>query len=261
LTGVAFDPTEYSRLKFGSNVIANKFGRDLAIKFYRENMQLFFSNKEIVVIPSAYNMLEIAATLLSKSFIRHLNMILVENNLPIVKWTNMHRTITYFSDYAHMTHEERKNMLAGDSFFINKEFVKNKILLFIDDVIITGTHEEKIKEFMKNENLGNECIFLYYLKYTGEHPDTEATLNSCGVNDVNSFVALTNEPEHQIIVRTCKFLLNGSKHQLLTILGKCSDKFIENLYASCILEEYHNVPRYRENMKLIKTVYNNLIVP
>ena len=248
---VDFDITSYSRLKFGSGVSADAMGREMAVKFFTAHIDILECGN-CVVIPSAYNMLEIAATLLARRFMCHLNMLLVKHGMPIVKWSNMHRTITYFSDYAHMTSQERKKMLAGDSFFINKEFIHGKTLLFIDDVIITGTHEEKIREFLVKENISNRCVYLYYCKYTGNCPETEAKLNACGVNDANTYLDLINEPEHQIIVRTCKFLLNGSKHQLLDVLHRAPKGFSSQLYTACILEEYHDVPRYRENMELIR---------
>lgn len=251
LANAEFDVTDYSRLKFGSFVSATKMGREMAIKFFHQHIDVL-SEGNCLVIPSAYNMLEIAATLLARQFMTHLNTMLVKHGMPIVKWTNMHRTITYFSDYAHMTASERKQMLAGDSFFINKDFIRGKTLLFIDDVIITGTHEEKIKEFMIREQLPNKCMYLYYCKYTGECAETEAKLNTCGVNDAVSYLNLINEPNHQIIVRACKFLLNGSASQLLDVLHNAPKMFAQRLHCACILEEYHDVPRYRENMGIIE---------
>lgn len=249
---VEFDVAGYSRLKFGSNESAKKFGKEMAVKFFNEHREFLASN-ECLVIPSAYNMLEIAATLLARHFMQSLNVLLVRHNMEIVKWTTMHRTITYFTDYAHMTHDERKKMLAGDSFFINKDFIKNKALLFIDDVIITGTHEDKIKEFLQTNDIKNPVKFLYYCKYTGNNPDTEAKLNTCGVNDEHSYLHLINEPEHQIIVRTCKYLLNGTKEQLIHVLANAPKGFVASLHTACLMEEYHKVPRYRDNMGVIAT--------
>lgn len=251
LDDAEFDISDYSRLKFGSNVSANKMGREMAIKFFHQHADML-ADGNCLVTPSAYNMLEIAATLLARQFMIHLNTILVKHGMPIVKWTVMHRTITYFSDYAHMTIDERKKMLSGDSFFINKDFIQGKTLLIVDDVVITGTHEEKIKEFLKTENIPNKCMYLYYCKYTGKCAETEAKLNTHGVNDANSYLNLINEPNHQIIVRTCKFLLNGSSDQLITVLSNSSADFVNRLYSACILEEYHAVPRYRDNMAIIE---------
>lgn len=247
---VGFNPSDYSKLKFGSTLSAKKFGQEMAEKFFQQHKKVLESG-ECLVIPSAYNMLEIAATLLAKHFMRSLNVILVKHKLPIVKWTIMHRTITYFSDYAHMSKEDRKKMLGGDRFFINKEFIKGKTLLFIDDVIITGTHEEKIKEFLQTEHINNNVMFLYYIKYTGNDPKTESVLNTSGVNCPDTYVKLINEPDHQIIVRTCKFLLNGSADDLNKVLSQCGDEFVVKLHEACLLEEYHLVDRYKENMKLI----------
>lgn len=252
---VGFDPKEYSRLKFGSQIVADKFGKDLAIKFFNAN-RLVLETDDVVVIPSAYNIVEIAAYMLARSFMSHLNIILVKNNMRVVKWTTMHRTITYFSDYACMTSDERKAMLNGDTFYINKDFIKGKTLLFVDDCVITGTHEEKIEEFIKKESVDNKYMFVYYVKYVGNSPEIESALNTSGVNDADSYIALINEPGHKIIVRTCKFLLNGSRGTLLNVLGRCSDTFMTDLYIACTQEEYHSVPRYRENMKLIKFYYD-----
>ncbi|MEN9353518.1 MAG: Caulobacter phage CcrColossus [Fibrobacterota bacterium] len=250
LEEAGFDPCDYSRLKFGSNQVASRFGREMAEKFLAQHREML-ATREVLVLPSAYNMLEIAASLLARQFLRHLNVLLVREGLPIVKWSVMHRTISYFSDYAKMSRQERRTMLEGDSFFINKDYIRGKVLLFVDDVIITGAHEEKIRAFLAREGISNEHLFLYFAKYTGDQPDVESRLNTSGVNCAETYLSLIHEPGHQIIVRTCKFLLNGSSRQLETVLARSPESFAHDLLSACIMEEYHNVPGYRENMEIL----------
>jgi hypothetical protein len=119
-------------LKIGSTRVADDFGKEMAIQFYNEFKDILHHGN-VVILPSAFNMLEIAAYLLAKQFMQHLNILLAQANMPIVKWSIIHRTISYFKDYAKLSEDERTSLLSKDKFFINRDSIKNKTLVFVDD--------------------------------------------------------------------------------------------------------------------------------
>lgn len=245
-----FNAKDYSRLKIGSTRVADDFGKEMAIQFYNE-FKYVLSHGNVVILPSAFNMLEIAAYLLAKQFMQHLNILLAKANMPIVKWSIIHRTISYFKDYAKLSEDERTSLLSKDKFFINRDFIKNKTLVFVDDVYITGTHERKIKEFVREEQLNNQCIFAYYCMYSGSDPTIESKLNTVGVSCEQDYIDTINEPNHKIIVRTCKYVLNLPVAQCKELLLKLSDSYINDLYNACILEEYHINPEFSDTFQLL----------
>ena len=60
----------------------------------------------------------------------------------------------------------------------DKEFIKGKVLFFIDDIKITGSHERRIKALLESVGFDGTVVFLYYAMYEGEgHPNIENQLN------------------------------------------------------------------------------------
>jgi len=63
LNSASLNIRNYSALKFGSDRVARLFGYEMADKFYEEYYELLTNNR-CVVIPSAFNMVKIASTIL-----------------------------------------------------------------------------------------------------------------------------------------------------------------------------------------------------
>ncbi len=169
LNSASLDIRRYSELKFGSDKAAQLFGYEMANKFYEEYYDILTNNK-CIIIPSAYNVVEIASTILARHFMNKLNILLTKNGHNIVEWSIMHRSMSYVSDYCTMSKEIRKEMLKGDTLYINKDFIKDKTILFVDDATISGAHEEKIIDFFNVSHIQNDVIFCYYVRYTGKNP-------------------------------------------------------------------------------------------
>jgi hypothetical protein len=161
LDSALFCPSDYSALKFGSDIIAEKFGQEMAFKFYSEHRDLLIADR-CVIVPSAFNVVEIAATILARHFMNGLNDLLTREGHRMVEWTTMHRTMSYIADYSFLAKDERQKLLEADKLYINRDFIADKVLLFVDDVTITGTHEDKIVRFMADLGLINPMIFCYY---------------------------------------------------------------------------------------------------
>lgn len=75
-----------------------------------------------------------------------------------MEWDIVHRKVSYINDYGFLSKEDRKALIDGDTFSINRDFWGNKTLIFIDDVNITGTHEEKLIEILDKEGVENDTF-------------------------------------------------------------------------------------------------------
>jgi hypothetical protein len=249
-----FTAEDYSRLKFGSDAVAKEFGHRLAEDFFNKHSDVVLS-QSIVVVPSPYNHVENAATIMTKHFVNRLNALSIENSGRHVEFSVIHRKVSYISDYGFLSKEKRKGLIDQDSFFLNKDFYAGKVLIFVDDVKITGTHEDKLVEVLDKNGIDNDCFFIYFGEYTGSNPKIEAALNFAGIKNENDLRLLFEEKNHHVIVRPIKYLLNDAMtadalHGFLEHLTRTQ---IENIYYGSLGEGYYTIPAYQRNFGIIKS--------
>lgn len=250
LENIPFPPEEYSFLKFGSDRIAKKFGCELAQDVFAKHSDLLLAERA-VVIPSPYNVVPNAATVMAEHFMNHLNQLLVEANGEHLDWSIIHRKISYTSDYGFLTKEKRRGLIDNDSFYLNRGFLDGKILIFVDDVRITGTHEEKLVEILEREKVDNDVLFVYYGSYDGSQPNIEAQINGAGIHTMSDYLTLCEEPGHRIIVRPIKFLLSRPAKEFAEAAKSFPRHVLEKLYAGCLSEGYYRIPHYQQNFQTI----------
>lgn len=261
LENAGFTANEYSRLKFGSNEIARKFGYELAYDFFAKYADVLLSNS-CVVIPSPYNYVENAATIMTKHYIAKLNELLVNANGNHVEYDIIHRKISYVSDYGFLTKEKRKGLINGDQFYLNKDFYKDKTLIFVDDVKITGTHEDKLVEILKANNINNNAFFIYFAQYEGINAKIEAEINFAAIKDLKDFIEVSTEHDHHMIVRPIKYLLGHKDHievrNFFIGLKKHAvfKSKLDAIYYGCLGEGYYKIPTYQHNFEILSEVMN-----
>ncbi|QIG71118.1 phosphoribosyltransferase-like protein [Rhizobium phage RHph_TM40] len=245
-----FDAVDYCALKFGSDEVARRFGYELAEKFFEEHSSRIVTN-HCAVIPSPYNFVPNAATILSKHFINRLNELIVEVNGDYVDYVRIHRKVTYTGDFGKLNEDARRKLIGQDSFYVNKQILKNKLLIYLDDVIITGAHEDRLKEVMVKNKMKNDCFFVYYGKYFGTEPTIENKINFGGIETVEDYVNFITDRDH-LIVRPIKYLLSLPNEQFKFYLNKTSRTRLEELFHSCLGEGYNRIPQYQENFVALR---------
>jgi hypothetical protein len=246
-----FNPRDYSALKFGSDRVARLFGYQMGDKFYSKYRDILINNR-CVIIPSAFNVVEIAATILARHFMNRLNDLLAREGYRIVDWTTMHRSMSYIADYCLMSKKDRRRLLNGDKLYINRDFIEGKVLIFVDDITITGTHEDKIVDFLQDLGLTNPHIFCYYARYQGDATEIESRLNHAGISTIDDYITLVNEPNHHLVVRAVRFLLDQPFDDLKFALERLDDKFVDKLYFACLAKEYDKIDDYSNGFELIR---------
>ena len=104
---------------------------------------------------------------------RKKNKWLAENNLPVVQETKVTRSITYKEDYGALDEAQRLTLIGNDTFQIDRDFLNNKVLIFLDDIRITGSHERMITKMLKEYGLENETHLLYFAELVNKniHPN------------------------------------------------------------------------------------------
>lgn len=246
-----FSTLDYSRLKFGSDEVAYRYGCAMADTFYRDHRD-FLREERCVVIPSAYNVVEIAATVLGRHFMNRLNDLLVRDGGDIVEWTTMHRTMRYLNDYADVTAEERKALLDQDDLYIKKEFVAGKSLIFVDDIYITGTHERKLVSFLDQIDFQRPAYFCYFAKYLGDRAKIEGDLNRSGIGDLPALVDMILTEKTHIMVRTLRMWLQAPERTLRLSLERVPPAYVDDLYHAILARGYYSVPELRAGFEFIR---------
>lgn len=245
----SFDPKDYSQLKFGNDAIAKKFGNELARSFFEKNAPMLLA-EDCVVISSPYNHLQNAASLITKHFVDALNVLLVNYDGHNVETSIIHRKVTYTADYGFLSKSDRKKLISNDEFYLNTSFLQHKVLLFIDDVRITGTHEDILVDIMKKQNINNRSYFLYYAMVDTARtisPTVEANINFSDMNTVDDFIKLANSDNYSIVVRSAKFLLGLSLEEMAYAILHINKKVLDAIYHGCLGEGYYRIPKYQTN--------------
>lgn len=252
LENAGFDPKQYSLLKFGHLGCAKEMGCDLATQFFNTHQSLILTEK-LIVIPSPYNYVENAATMMTHWFYRQLNRLIYEVNGQPAEYTTIQRKVSYTHDYGFLSKEHRKGLLDNDEFYINREYMQGKTIVFVDDVKITGTHEDKLKEILTKESLDDRGhFFLYYAQYLGDRAEIESELNFTAAVTPETLSALLNHGG-ELLIRPIKFIMSMESDKFKEFIDNqlCLDKKIE-LYDKCLAEGYHYIPKYLPNFQQLR---------
>ena len=254
-----FDPDDYSRFKFGDDLVARTFGRDLADAFIRYYLADHLISGQIVVISSPYSFIPTATFAMKNYFVSQLNRWLVENGAQSVQEAKVHRTITYKEDYGELSAEQRLNLIGNDSFHIDKDFLNGKTLLFLDDIRITGSHEKMILKMAKEYNLTNEIHMLYFAELINNniHPNVENFLNYHQIKSIFDLEEIIDSGNFCFNTRIVKYILNTQENSFKIFLERRSSDFINQLYDLSLGNNYHTIEAYANNLHSIKDYIKN----
>ena len=249
-----FPAEKYSKFKFGATDIACEFGHTLADRFINQLFKFSYNGMPIVVFPSAYSHIPTASYFMTIHFIDKLNQFLYENRYPPVSTGKIHRSVTYREDYGEMTAEQRYHLIKGDKFHIDKTLLKNKILIFLDDIKITGTHERIILKMLDDFDIQNHCYMLYFAELTDPAicPKTENVLNHFFVKDISDLHELVNRDDFEFNTRIVKYILNSNPEKCQKFLKSQSKSFIYKLFYKALGNEYYKFSEYTTNLLAIE---------
>jgi hypothetical protein len=253
-----FPAEKYSKFKFGSTGIAREFGHILAEHFINQLFKFNYSGEPIVVLPSAYSHIPTASCFMAFHFTDKLNQYLYQNGYPPVETGKIHRSVTYREDYGGMTAEERYNLIKGDKFHIDEAMLKNKILIFLDDIKITGTHERIIIKMLDDYTLHNYCYMLYFAEITDPAicPKTENYLNHYFVREISDLQSIIDNPDFEFNTRIVKYILNYNHDACRLFLRKQNNSFLTKLYNNALGNEYYKFTEYMNNLIAIEQSLN-----
>jgi hypothetical protein len=253
---INFDPNAYSRLKYGSGEAGKQFGEELAVAFYEKYYDVI-ATKQLVVSESAYQYMRNAASMITDAFCNKLNSLISELNGNYIQRIKINRLVPYIQDYGKVSLKQRVKLLKKDTFTFDYDYAKNKFLIFIDDIFITGTHQKKIEEMVEHYGIDtNECMCVYYAELLNpyEDPSIESYLNNYKIKTLRDLGSLMlNDKDYRIIVRTAKMILSYEDTKEVDALFDVVNKeILTEIYYNCLGEGYYKNPAYSKNFAMLR---------
>ncbi len=251
-----FDPVDYSRFKFGDERAARRFGISLAQSFIETHFASSLPQDQLVVISSPYSFIPTATFAMKNYFVYELNKFLAKKNTPVVQETKIHRTITYKEDYGELDAEKRMKLIGNDKFHIDKSFLANKTLIFLDDIRITGSHERMITKMIEEHELDNDVYLLYFAQLTDMTipPNIENYLNYYAVKSIFDLLDIINGEAFAINTRLVKYLLNYDIEDFNLFMEVQSLHFLNLVFNMALGNGYHTIEAYEVNLNQLKAL-------
>ncbi|NII29663.1 hypothetical protein HB364_31580 [Pseudoflavitalea sp. X16] len=260
ITGVdafTFNPADYSRFKFGDGHIAESFGHALANGFLEQHSNELRGGKQLVILPSPYFAIPTASYAMAAAFKKTINRYLAINRLPVAEEAKVHRYKTYSLDYGELDADSRLNLILNDKYYLDSHFLKGKLLIFIDDIKITGSHELVIRNLLKQFSLEEEtAYFLYFAQLDHEHihPRIENELNYYFVKSIHDLSVIIASGNFKVNTRIVKYILNAEFTAFERFITRQTAAFREQLADLAISNGYHEMEEYKNNFLHLLTI-------
>lgn len=241
---------DYSKFKHGSKTAARNFGREVS------KVCNFEPGKTLVLYSAPHNNIHTASNAFKDYLLSFCSQQFMEKGIS-VKQGKINREYSYDDDYGKMNKQQRAKAISSDLFHIDKSFIaKDDVLVFIDDIKITGSHEDRIKEMLLREKIKNEVMFIYIAQYTGNDPTIEHELNHRTVNDLKDINDIIRNEEFIFNTRVVKFILKADIEHFVSFITYQSATFRDTLLSLSILNNYHKNEKYRVNFEILRQVIN-----
>lgn len=248
---------DYSKFKYGHKPTAIKFAECMMAEFLKEFPVSYFSENggSVIVSTSPYWYTPPSANILAVYFHYMLNELLLDEKKPPLTFLKIHRSAAPVCDFSKLTHKERLENLEKDTLSFDPFLLKGKRLILIEDARITGTHEQKIVEFMEKSGL-EELIFVYVINvgFGETDPDIENRINHKWVNNLDTIQLLMKKPDQFILnSRLCRFILSWSNpEELEDFCKRLSDEMLFGLYISSVNDGYGTSDIYAAGFEIIR---------
>lgn len=248
-----FKEEEYSWFKFGDKYFAHKFAKELFDGFIKENQKLLLAQEEIIIMPSPFLSIPTASNFLCEYFKEELNKYLFKNKKKAALESKIYRNQTYVTDYGNLDFEQRVKLISNDTYYIDKEFIRGKFCILLDDIKITGSHEHTVNKIIEQNNVDGEFLFVYYAELVNKeiHPKIENYYNYFAVKNIDDIINVVNRVTFQFNTRIIKYILNLDDTNFSYLLANIPENRKGELFKLAVSNNYHQIPEYENNINKI----------
>jgi len=248
-----FSPAEYSYFKYGDRSYAEKFAKELFDGFIAEHEEMVNTDKDILVLPSPYMAIPTASNFLCFYFKKQLDFYLFQKGKKSSILSKINRNHTYTTDYGNLSFEDRKNLIANDTYYLDKDFLRGKLCIFIDDIKITGSHEFTVNKILDEFEVKADFLFMYYAELMNFEidPTIENYFNYHSVKNVEDVIKVMMKPSFQFNTRIVKYILGLESSNFDYLTSKIKKEQMDHLLELAISNNYHLIKEYETNINTL----------
>jgi hypothetical protein len=168
--------------------------------------------------------------------------------------SKIYRNQTYVTDYGNLDFEERVKLISNDTYYIDRNFINDKLCIFVDDIKITGSHEHTVNKILNQYSVNGDFIFVYFAELINKdiHPKIENYYNYYAVKNVEDIVNIINSSSFQYNTRIVKYILSLNEEQFCFLIDNISEEKSNDLFHLAISNNYHQILEYKTNINVIK---------
>lgn len=205
---------EYSRFKHGDGTAAAKYGAALADQFAA---RLPDDITRVKVTSSAFGAVPPSANALVGPFVDRLRQVTMLG----VEQFKVDRLSVTNGDYATMTLEQRRANLGSGSLMVDpRASIAGEYVLSVDDVRVTGTHENVIDECLRSAGAGDvQHLYVIDAWEERDNPAAESVMNASSVRTVHDLIDVATGTGFIPNARFCKRVINLSAADQQTFLA------------------------------------------
>lgn len=257
INAIPFSSEEYSKFKFGSYSLAQKFGVDLFEYFKAFHFdKLLCGHRKIIVYSSPYMQIPTSSYYLTHTFYQAFKQYLATKRIETIQieFGKIERCQTYTEDYGALTAEERFKLIKNDTYKLITLPAKDDLCIFIDDISITGTHQRVVEHLLDSSGIQTNIFFLYFAKLSNSDicPSFENHLNYSFIDEFSKLIELISSEDYRITTRTTKYILSQKIENLNSLINFLIRKEKFEIWSELItmsyLNEYNKIELYKQNL-------------
>ena len=244
-----FDAAFYSRFKYGSGLAAAHYAK-LLCEILGDVWQ---PSQHWIVTSSAYKCVPTASDAIAQAALKIMQQLVHFQEIASINSVKIHRNILFDSDYGNLPYEQRLQLMQQTPLEIEAAKVRGKHLLIIDDLRVTGAHEQKVHDLLQRTE-AEQLLFVYVAEWKQcVEPTIEHRLNHEWVKSLNELHYIIENEDFMINARVCKFLLSyPHPPDLAAFYAKLSPDLLQRLHEAICGDGYHLMPNYKACYEILK---------
>lgn len=252
---IPFDCAQFSEFKYGNIEAAEQMGCSLGEYFVKHFVPAL--ERKVIVYSSPYDQIPTSSYYLTKSFIRRAEQL---TGIKI-EFHKIRRVNTYAENYSTLSADERFKLISNDTYFIDTMPPEQALLIFVDDVSVTGTHQKVIEMLLREQCICNVHLFLYYAKLLDKSsPIIEDYINTHKIISHQELARLAVTDSFAFTTRSIKKILSLQPNDFTTFyqfVCKVKSTFFKELQTLALANKYDQMKEYQVNLDLLQDLISN----
>lgn len=259
---IRFSPEEYSKFKYGNIEIARKYAGEIgsSLIYFELFNKLLKKRNEIFVLSSPYSFIRTASSFIAEHLFYFLSSHFLKSNIQ-VHYGKINRKVSYIEDYGQMNASERYNLIARDEFSCDYDLLKDKLIIALDDIRVTGTHERIVENVLTPILNYSDVLYTYYIKIDSQNiePQYENYLNYYFVKSIDQIQSMIKESDFQFNTRVVKYILSQEENRFKKFVSYMDLDQIYELYKLSLGNLYYIFPKMQVNIYYLKEIVDKKI--